>query len=290
MIRGRGAERASLSGGGELKGPELQGVPEDRPVILLEMLELERSTKVQSFVVSSEDDLWSMEDPILREEDLAVWNDRLERAELRRRLLFGRLVLEDRDRREGGDRAAAERLLAERAHKQIEKIWPLEDLRAVWARFGFFEKGAPPGPLDADGGRARLIQELVRGATSFEELRAIDLNAWLESSHPEARRIAPTSFELGPRKRRVKIHYEETQGPWVASRIQDFFGAREVPTVGPARTPLTVHLLAPNQRPVQVTKDLMGFWTREYPRVRQELKRRYPRHAWPEDPIKEAVD
>jgi ATP-dependent helicase HrpB len=83
--------------------------------------------------------------------------------------------------------------------------------------------------------------------------------------------------------RQVKIHYQPGKTPWIASRLQDFFGMDETPRLGPRRVPVVLHLLAPNQRPVQTTTDLAGFWQRLYPQVRRELMRRYPRHAWPED-------
>jgi ATP-dependent helicase HrpB len=70
--------------------------------------------------------------------------------------------------------------------------------------------------------------------------------------------------------------------------LQDFFGMKEGPSVCGGRVPLTLHLLAPNQRPVQVTTDLAGFWERHYPSIRRELCRKYPRHAWPEDAQKPA--
>jgi ATP-dependent helicase HrpB len=69
----------------------------------------------------------------------------------------------------------------------------------------------------------------------------------------------------------------------VQSRLQDFFGLRDGPRLG--EQPLVLHLLAPNQRAVQVTTDLAGFWQRHYPELRRQLMRRYPRHAWPEDPL-----
>ncbi len=78
------------------------------------------------------------------------------------------------------------------------------------------------------------------------------------------------------------MHYEPGKPPWIESRLQDFFGVRETPLIG--RTPVVVHLLAPNRRPVQVTTDLAGFWERLYPQVRRELSRRYPKHKWPENP------
>ena len=80
------------------------------------------------------------------------------------------------------------------------------------------------------------------------------------------------------------MHYERGKPPWVASRLQDFFGMKDSPRIARGTVPLVVHLLAPNQRPVQTTTDLSGFWVRLYPQLRRELGRRYPRHAWPENP------
>ena len=80
------------------------------------------------------------------------------------------------------------------------------------------------------------------------------------------------------------MHYERDKQPWIAAYLQEFFGTTATPTVGRGRTPLVVHLLAPNRRPVQTTTDLAGFWERLYPQVRRELMRRYPRHSWPEQP------
>ena len=81
--------------------------------------------------------------------------------------------------------------------------------------------------------------------------------------------------------RTVEIHYDVAGPPWIESRLQDFFGMRSTPKICRGLT-LTLHLLAPNGRAVQVTQDLSGFWERHYPAIRRELKRRYPKHAWPE--------
>ena len=86
------------------------------------------------------------------------------------------------------------------------------------------------------------------------------------------------------RGRNVRVEYEPGKPPHIESRLQDFFGMTETPKVGEGKVPLVLHLLAPNQRAVQVTSDLSGFWQRHYPQIRKELARRYPRHAWPEDP------
>jgi ATP-dependent helicase HrpB len=96
--------------------------------------------------------------------------------------------------------------------------------------------------------------------------------------------MAPSHVDLKGR-RRVEVHYEEGKPPWCESRLQDFLGMREGPRVAEGQVPLTLHLLAPNKRAVQVTSDLAGFWRIHYPQVRKELSRRYPKHRWPEDPL-----
>ena len=119
------------------------------------------------------------------------------------------------------------------------------------------------------------------GLTTFAQLEASDILAAMRPGH--IHQAAPERLKL-PGGRQVKVHYESGKPPWIESRLQDFFGMRESPRIGGA--PVVVHLLAPNQRPVQVTSDLAGFWERLYPQVRKELSRRYPKHKWPEKPFR----
>jgi ATP-dependent helicase HrpB len=124
------------------------------------------------------------------------------------------------------------------------------------------------------------LREAARAGELIERLRA---RLTPEQSGLLAR-MAPERVALA-RGRPCRVRYEAGKTPHVASRLQDFFGMREGPKVAGGRVALVLQLLAPNQRPVQVTTDLAGFWSRHYPRVRRELGRRYPRHAWPEDPL-----
>lgn len=89
----------------------------------------------------------------------------------------------------------------------------------------------------------------------------------------------PQGARPGPRN--ARIHYELGHAPRVESRLQDFWGLKETPKILAGRLALTLHLLAPNQRAVQVTQDLPGFWERAYPGIKKELSRNYPRHFWP---------
>ncbi|HTP30735.1 MAG TPA: ATP-dependent helicase C-terminal domain-containing protein, partial [Candidatus Acidoferrales bacterium] len=137
------------------------------------------------------------------------------------------------------------------------------------------------------------LRALTAGMRSFAELEAAScggglLRAMEQQLGPRERHllddVAPARIRLA-RGREIKVHYEQDQPPWVASRLQDFFGMRQTPAVARGTVPVVVRLLAPNQRPVQMTSDLAGFWQRLYPQLRKELARRYPKHAWPENPL-----
>jgi ATP-dependent helicase HrpB len=95
--------------------------------------------------------------------------------------------------------------------------------------------------------------------------------------------LAPSHLEV-PTGSRVRIDYTDPAAPFIAVRIQEMFGLTRTPTVGDGAVPITLHLLSPAHRPVQVTKDLAGFWKNSYFDVRKDLKGRYPRHPWPDDP------
>lgn len=126
-----------------------------------------------------------------------------------------------------------------------------------------------------------LVREACAGST---EIREIDVEALLPRAHREAlRRDAPASVPV-PSGRTARVEYREDGCAVAAVKLQELFGLAESPRLGPRREPLVFELLAPNGRPVQTTRDLRSFWERTYPEVRRELRGRYPRHPWPEDP------
>jgi ATP-dependent helicase HrpB len=139
-----------------------------------------------------------------------------------------------------------------------------------------------------EGTREQALRDACLGKRTFAELRSQPqalLHALMALVPSDTLgtldRFAPDDMQL-PGGRRLRISYEADRSPWVASRLQDFFGMQRGPMLGDE--PLVLHLLAPNQRPVQVTTDLSNFWQTHYPELRKQLMRRYPRHAWPEDP------
>ncbi len=135
----------------------------------------------------------------------------------------------------------------------------------------------------------RLLPQLAAGKRSFAELRRAPLLEILRGSlaYEQQRaldRLAPERLEV-PSGSRVRLRYEPPSPPVLAVRIQEIFGLARTPAVDGGRLPVLLHLLAPNMRPQQVTGDLASFWANTYPQVRKELRARYPKHAWPEDPL-----
>ncbi len=203
-------------------------------------------------------------------------------------LRYDQLII-DESRSAPSDREAAASLLTTKAIEAgIERFTDAKELDRFLRRVRFAaaqdEKIRIPTDLIA-----ATVRELAAGLTSFAQLREAAANGgflmMLEAKLPVRLidEIAPTHIQL-PSGRRARIEYHEDRPPSVASRLQDFFGMKETPAVARGTVPLVVQLLAPNQRPVQVTTDLVSFWKNLYPQVRRELSRRYPKHAWPEVP------
>ncbi|MGH9631415.1 MAG: ATP-dependent helicase C-terminal domain-containing protein, partial [Bryobacteraceae bacterium] len=226
----------------------------------------------------------------ITEKSDVVWNRGAERAEAVSALLYDALVIEE-SRHGNPDSEQASRLLAEMALEAgVHRFVSPGDLESFLARAEFASRHSAFPKLD-DKDVEETLRDLCHGRKSYAELKAAAsdgglIRALRQRLPPEAGRLleetAPDRLPL--RGRMVKVNYVRNQAPWIASRLQDFFGVRETPRIAGGRVPVVVHLLAPNRRPVQMTTDLTGFWDRLYPQVRRELSRRYPRHAWPENP------
>ncbi len=162
---------------------------------------------------------------------------------------------------------------------------PLDEVPArLLARLAFLRKHRPDLELPED-----LLGPLLAGAcagrTTLREVQDVDWpRALRQAFPPETLRLleawAPETIQL-PKGRPTKVHYEDDP-PWIASRLQEFWGLKKTPAVAGGSVPLVLHLLAPNMRALQVTTDLEGFWQRVYKELRPGLSRRYPKHHWPE--------
>jgi ATP-dependent helicase HrpB len=283
-----------LAGGGAAQLADSSGV---RDAALVVALDIEyRKDKGQPLIrlASKVEPEWLLDlfPERLDSRDGVEWNRTAERVESVSALTFDGFVIEE-SRSGAVDAEQAAALLAEKAVEAgLAQFAGAEEMEELFSRWRFAAAHGGPA-VPEEGALRRALAAACYGSKSFGELRGLLGDGGLErvllaGLAPGQRelvdQLAPRRLPL-PSGRQAKVMYTDGQPPAVASRLQDFFGMRETPRVGGGRVPVVVHLLAPNQRPVQMTQDLAGFWERLYPQLRKELGRRYPRHAWPENPL-----
>jgi ATP-dependent helicase HrpB len=283
--------RLALGGGGAAELSDASAVRDAGWLVAVDAEE--QKGRVQVRLGSAIEPEWLIDlfPGMVREVRQTVWNAQAERVEATERMTYDGLVLFESNTSDARGVEVA-RVLADAARARGARAFAPEGALDRWltrARFAA-EHGGFAAPDDAEV--ERILVGLCEGRRSFVELRdASLLDGLVATMRPaDAARVAVLAPERLTLKggRSARIDYEPGRPPSVASYLQDFFGMTDTPRVAQGRVPVVLHLLAPNKRAVQVTSDLSGFWQRHYPAVRKELARRYPRHAWPEDPVKAA--
>lgn len=227
----------------------------------------------------------------IRDTDLVTWNDEAG-IDARRQRRLGAIVLAERRVRDPDPTAVAEALASEAQRRGLALLPWTEGAERLRERLRFLHHNDPAWPDVSDATLAEsLVRQLVPRLSSVRsaaDLRRVDVLAALLGLLTWEQRgkldhLAPTHF-TAPTGSRIPINYGDPAAPSVAVRLQEMFGCVETPLVFDGRVPLTLHLLSPAQRPVQVTRDLAGFWRGSYFDVRKDLRARYPKHEWPDDP------
>jgi ATP-dependent helicase HrpB len=211
----------------------------------------------------------------------------------RRSRRLGAITLGEQPMPVVANETTAKRLAAAIATAGLDRL-PWTNALRQWRDRVLFLRGAEgdewPDLSDAAlaAGAAEWLAPLLADKTALAGLTAAELESALQNMLPYAmrRRLeaeAPTHFDA-PSGSRVPIEYD-ADGPKLAIRVQELFGLDRHPTIARGRVPLVIELLSPAHRPVQVTRDLPNFWRGSYAAVRADLRGRYPRHPWPEDPL-----
>ena len=229
-------------------------------------------------------------------EDVVEWDSASRAVAARRRERLGAIVLRDMAML-NPDPALVARALMEGVRKEGLQVLPWDDdARRTRERITFVRTLDPGWPDVSDIALGDSLEEWLgprsAGLARLADLGRVDLSAALLDlvgwdRRAALDRLAPTHVTV-PSGSRVPLDYGDPTLPVLAVRLQEMFGQTETPRVGGGTVPLTLHLLSPAGRPVQVTRDLAGFWRTTYFEVRKNLKGRYPRHHWPDDPL-EAV-
>ena len=227
----------------------------------------------------------------LVDEPVCEWDRREERVKCVVRRKVGEMVVCEKPAKvEPGDERVVECLLDGVRAKGVANLpcWTKETLQ-MRARIDFLHRFCD-WPEATDESIVKSLAGFVGGMTRWRDLERVDMAAVLdflisESGHDrrELDRLAPIRMTV-PSGSHMLVHYEGDE-PTVEVRLQECFGLMETPKVAGGKVPIVVTLLSPAQRPVQITKDLAGFWREGYQLVRKDLRGRYPKHYWPEDPF-----
>jgi ATP-dependent helicase HrpB len=290
--RGQRSERARMVGGRGVKLTHHSAVFEP-PLFLCLSLEDgqggERS-EARVFLASGIKQEWLPESALHRNIHV-VFDKGTEKVKATEQRLFEDLVLEENTAPlpKGGE---VEEALATAASQHWERAFDWNDraLKQWLERVAFLRHWMPELVLPAMAKAAitPMLPALCGGKRSFAELRKMPLLSALQAQLTWAQQqaieeYAPERLQV-PSGSRIRLEYKGTEPPVLAVRIQEVFGWADTPRLARNKVPVLLHLLAPNQRPQQVTQDLRNFWEQTYHEVRKELRQRYPKHSWPEDP------
>lgn len=224
---------------------------------------------------------------------VVAWDNAAAAVTIRRVTTLGAIVVREDaiDRADPGQITAA--LLDGIRHAGTGALPWSESAGALRARLGFLHHHDSSWPDVSDaaltGSLTTWLLPSLAGVRRLDDLRRIDLGAQLLGllsweQRAELDRLAPERFAV-PSGSRIAIDYADPAAPVLAVRLQEVFGMRNSPRLLGERVPVVMHLLSPARRPVQVTRDLASFWADGYFDVRKDLRGRYPRHHWPDDPL-----
>ncbi len=251
--------------------------------------------RIRQAAVLDADDLRRDHADALVEENRVAWDAQNEAVTAERTLSLGALLLERKPLRTPEPEAAA-RAMLEGIRSLGLHCLPWNEATEQWrARVESLRLWRPQEAWP-DARDEALLENLedwllphLAGITRRDHLARLDLNAILQvqldyAQQQALNRLAPTHLEV-PTGSRIRLEYRPPDAPALSVKLQEMFGCVQTPTVNDGRVPVVLHLLSPAQRPIAVTGDLAGFWAGSYADVRKDLRGRYPRHPWPDDPL-----
>ncbi|GGD67521.1 ATP-dependent helicase HrpB [Paenibacillus nasutitermitis] len=227
------------------------------------------------------------------EEDEVLWDRSAQAVRAKRKLRLGALVLKESQLADADPERVAQALMSGIAELGLDVLPWTRQARQLQARIALMHAHNQAWPDVSDESLLIDMQgwlgPYIGGMRRRSDLARVNLAAVLESllSWQERQQLdkeVPTHITV-PSGSRIPIDYSDPAAPVIAVRLQELFGWQQTPRIAGGKLPLTIHLLSPAQRPVQVTSDLASFWKGTYFEVRKDLKGRYPKHYWPDNPL-----
>ena len=292
-----GAGRYLLASGRGARFAEPQALAKSDFIVAAELDGAEREARIFMAAPIELEDLERHFAAHIEDRTEVVWDDREQAVRARTERRLGALVLESTEIRDP-DRGQVKRAALDGLRQLGVAALPWSEALRQWrARVVLMRQhGAPapePWPDLSDAALSATLDDWappwIDGLVRREHFARLDLGNALRSRLSYAQsaileREAPTHWVV-PSGSRIPIDYLDGEVPTLSVRLQEMFGLRVTPCVASGRLPLLLKLLSPAGRPVQITRDLVSFWNRGYHEVRKDLKGRYPKHYWPEDPL-----
>jgi ATP-dependent helicase HrpB len=291
-----GGGRYLLANGRGARFAEAQALAKSEFIVAAELDGADRDSRIFLAAPLERDDIERLFKDEIEERSEIAWDEREEAVRARKERRLGALVLRSEELRGADDGEIANAALAGLRRLGLGVLPWTASLRQWQARVTLMRKfavpAAEPWPDLSDAALLATLEEWappwMTGLVRREHFARFDLGGALRSRLSYAQtsvldREAPTHF-VAPSGSSLPIDYLDGEVPAVSVRLQEMFGLHETPSVAAGRLPLLLKLLSPAGRPVQITRDLVSFWERGYHEVRKDLKGRYPKHYWPEDP------
>lgn len=229
-------------------------------------------------------------------DEIVDWDEQTASVRASRQRRLGSLVLSEQALSKPDPALVIGALLNGVRRAGVETLAWTPELQQWRARVAFLRRIEGPDSSWPDLSDPALLRSLegwlspyLNGITTLERVQRVNLTQPLQSlltweQRRDLDRLAPTQLTV-PSGSTIRIDYDTADLPVLAVRLQEMFGCKETPRVAGGKIAVLLHLLSPAKRPVQVTQDLAGFWTGSYHDVRKELRGRYPKHHWPDDPL-----
>jgi ATP-dependent helicase HrpB len=292
-----GAEaRYQLSNGRGALFASAESIAREEFIVAVDLDDREREAQIRLAAPLAKGDLLEYFASQLQRADELVWDARAEAVVARRVIRLDELLVEEKPQNEVPRAASAAAMLEGLRSLGLDALPWDDEARDLLARTEFVRRlgrsdlsGWPDNSREALAADLSWIEPFLEGVTRRAHLARVPLIDALRArlSYEQQRKLdefAPTHIAL-PTGSRVKIDYVDDNAPIAAMRMQEVFGLAATPRIGGGTVPVTFTLLSPGRKPLQITRDLASFWRNAYVEVRKDMRGRYPRHYWPENPL-----
>ncbi|OPH57544.1 ATP-dependent helicase HrpB [Paenibacillus ferrarius] len=282
-----------LSSGRGAALPDLQPISAERYLVAAELDDNGAESRIYLAAPIQEDELLDLFADRLQQEQEVLWDHAMGTVRAKQRLRLGAIIMKESQLQEPNPELVVQAWISGIQAESLELLPWTRSARQLQERVNFLHRFDDQWPDMREetllAGAAEWLGPHLYGLKSKGALGRLNLTSILEEMLTwEQRRWleewAPTHIQV-PSGSRIPVDYSVSEAPSIAVRLQEMFGLADTPRIAKGRVAVTVHLLSPAQRPVQVTKDLASFWREAYFEVKKDLKGRYPKHYWPDDPM-----